>query len=306
MMCLMRSSRVVQAAWCIILLLHCPGYAYAEEPPNLALSMTFLKASGLKAQIKQIPKALLASLPADAFIDAKTKNRVERLFSGKVDPDEWTTFVAGELAKGVDAAVLDELIRFYSSRVGRKLGAVNEGALNPWNMQRVREGYTRVPALSDARLALLKELVETSGLERFNADAVDAVVRGLLEGYAGQSSKLELTKEDTEATFQHSRKIARGRTGELCLVLLARQSQPAERSRLGRYPFFFPVTRLSRGSTSVSKGFSEHSTGCSLLPRRVPERNGGRCARWRLVSISNIFSMVRQQHQSQLVIFHPV
>ncbi|MGC8907025.1 MAG: hypothetical protein ACP5M0_06235 [Desulfomonilaceae bacterium] len=277
----MRSSRVVQVAWCIILLLRWAGYAYAEEPPNLALSMTFLKASGLKAQIKQIPKALLVSLPADAFVDAKTKNRVERLFYGKADADEWTTFVAGELAKEVDAAVLDELIRFYSSRVGRKLGAVNEGALNPWNIQRVREGYTRVPALSDTRLVLLKELVETSGLERFNADAVDAVVRGLLEGYAGQSSKLELTKEDTEATFQHSRKIARGRTGELCLVSLANSLSPLSDQDLAAIRSFFQshacreVQRAYQNALQSILRDAAYTLGESLRETGHAARDGG-------------------------------
>jgi len=243
--------------------------------------MTFLKASGLKAQIKQIPKALLASLPADAFVDAKTKNRVERLFYGKVDADEWTTFVADELAKGVDAVALDELIRFYSSRVGRKLGAIQEGALNPWNMQRVREGYTRVAALSDARLALLKELVEAGELERFNVDAVDAVVRGLLEGYVGQSSKLELTKEDTEATFQHSRKIAHSRAGELCLVSLANGLGSLSDQDLADIRSFFQSRACREAQRAYQKALQSilqdaaHALGESLREAAYAARDGG-------------------------------
>ncbi len=257
------------------------GYAYGEEQPHLAPSMAFLRASGLKAQIRQIPKSLLASLPADTFADAKTKNRVEKLFYAKVDTDEWTTVVAGELAKAVDAAFIDELIRFYSSRVGRKLAAVNEGALNHWHMQRVREGYSRVAALSDARLALLKALAETTELERFNAEAVDTVVRGLLEGYVGPSNKLELTKADTEETFQHSRKIAGGRTGELCLVSLANSLSPLSDQDLAEVHSFLKSPPYREAQWTYQKALQRilrdaaYALGESL--REAPEavRNGG-------------------------------
>ncbi len=199
----------------------CFPTASAQDIERISPYIKYLKVSGLQAQVKLIPKALFASLPADAFGDVKTKNKVEKAFYGKVDSDKWLHLVGSEIADVVGPETIDELVRFYSSRVGRKLAAANEIALNVWNLQKLRESHSRVSTLSETRLALLKKLGQSLDLELFNIASVEAVVQGILEGYFGNSERFEITNEHTKEIFRHSTKVARARSGELVLVSLA-------------------------------------------------------------------------------------
>lgn len=211
----------MRTASCLLIMCLFICHAYGQEATSLDNYIRYLRVSGLKSQIKQIPKALFGSLPADAFADAITKHKVERLFFAKINSDEWVSLAVTDIANAVDSKTVEEVIRFYSSPLGRKLATAQEVSLNLWIFQQLRESYTRLSRLSETRLALLKGLAETCDLERFNVEAVDVVVRGLLDGYEGQSGMTGLTREDTEETLQHSNKIALRRTGELCLISLA-------------------------------------------------------------------------------------
>jgi|GEM_PF-1830414 len=239
-----------RTAVCLLILCLCFPPEYGEGAGSVTLYIKYLKVSGFQTQLKLIPKALFGSLPADAFGDPKTKNKVERSFYAKTDSDEWVSLVASELANGVDVSAVDELTRFYSSRVGRKLATAQEAALNSWTLQHAREGYSRVPTLSETRLSLLRKLVEDSDIERANIEAVDAVVQGLLEGYLGQSGKHEMTKEDMEETLLHSRRLAQARTGELCLVSLANSLSSFNDQELGELSSFFE-SNVSRQAQTV-------------------------------------------------------
>lgn len=234
-----------------LLLFLCLYTVKANDSDRLAPYVTYLKVSGLQAQIKLIPKTLFSSLPADFFGDAKTKSKIERAFYTRTDSESWMIVVASEIANAVDASDIDELIVFYSTKLGRKLATAQEGALNTWTLQQTRQGYTRVSILTEDRLALLKGLAEKLDLESFNVEAVDAVVQGVFEGYIGQLGKLETTRDHyTLEAFRKSKKIAQARTREICLVSLANSLSPLTNQELGNLSSFLesPMSHEARSA----------------------------------------------------------
>jgi hypothetical protein len=198
-----------------------------------------VKASGIEAQIKSIPKALLAVIPADLFPDVRSKSRVENLYLKKMEQSDSLTCVLPALQDKIDENTLLVLLGFYESRLGRKVVRLQEGSLDPWRLREIREGYKRLSTLEEPRLSLMKRLTPSQSLSRTNPEWTRTVVAGLLEGYTKADAEENATHFDVDKIIEYSMKIARDKAEEIRLLSAANTFEPLSDSELGEVASFY-------------------------------------------------------------------
>jgi hypothetical protein len=179
------------------LLSFCMGrHASADEVDVLVDKI--LKLSGVSAQIEMLPGALFSSIPGDAFPDGKAREEAEAVLKKAVGKDELYATVRAALKEVFSGEHPAKVAAFYESRVGKKVGRLQAGALSGGLLQSIREGRKSTVSLDENRLNLLKRLIRAENVAESNSRLASSVIRGLLEGSSGQplyQTEKELEKE---------------------------------------------------------------------------------------------------------------
>ena len=74
------------------------------------------------------------------------------------------------------------MIGFYDSKVGRKIGHLQEASLDPTLLKSIREGRKIASSLEEPRLSLLRRIMKAEGVSDFNGTLLRSVIRGLVDG----------------------------------------------------------------------------------------------------------------------------
>jgi hypothetical protein len=156
--------------------------AYADEPSNAVEKL--MKASGVAAQLEDLPAAILSATPGDALPSSKLK--VEALNAmKKAAGGEGRRVLASGVRDGLTDAELQQALTFYNSRLGRKVAKAQENALDGSTLRSIRESRKMAASVGKTRSGILQRLAETDGTPDTYKHLLGAVVRGILVGSFG-------------------------------------------------------------------------------------------------------------------------
>jgi hypothetical protein len=242
-----------------------------KEDEQTARYVRLVKASGIEAQIKSIPKALLAVIPADIFPDVRSKSRVENLYWKKIGQGDSLPCILKALQEKIDENTLRMLLGFYESRLGRKVARLQEGSLDPSRLRGIREGYKRLSTLEEPRLSLVKRLTPGQSLSRTNPEWTRTVVAGLLEGYTKGEIEESTTHHDVDKIIEYGMKIARDKADEMSLLSAVNTFESLSDSELGEVASFY--------ESDASMGMQEAFESCLKTALFDAAWTFGRCFR---------------------------
>jgi hypothetical protein len=134
--------------------------------------------------------------------------------------------------------------------------------------------------LNENRMATLERIVSAGGFSEANANLLNAVVEGLVEGYTNEVSKTDRPNNETKKQIRIALKeaiVGSNRSREFALIGLARTFQSLDDKELQEFALFCTSDAGTWFNRSVQKGLQNAvtKTGVAL---------GTAVARWRLHS----------------------
>jgi hypothetical protein len=141
-----------------------------------------LKLSGITGQIEMLGKTILSAVPADAFPDQKARNEAEALIRKRASKEALTEMVRASVRRQFDKDKIEKVVRFYESSFGRKVGRLQDNALETGLLKSIREGRKTAASLDETRLKTLARIIDAEIISESNDILVKSVVRGLLDG----------------------------------------------------------------------------------------------------------------------------
>jgi hypothetical protein len=163
-----------------LLLVSCPPPSWADDAD--ALIDKAIKLSGIAGQIEMLGKTILSAVPADAFPDQRARNEAEALIRKRASKEALTEIVRASVRRQFDKDKIEKVVRFYESSFGRKVGRLQDNALETGLLKSIREGRKTAASLDEARLKTLARIIDAEIVSESNDILVKSVVRGLLNG----------------------------------------------------------------------------------------------------------------------------
>jgi len=239
-----------------------------------------LKDAGIAAQLETLPEIVTSCIPDDAIPDKRTRRETVNLIKETAGKEVLLSAVHAAVKENLDNDKLQEILKFYDSRIGKKVGRLYETALDPELIRDLREKRTILAALNETRVATLERIVSAGGLLEANANLLNAMVEGLVEGYASEVSKADRPNNETKKQIRIALKeaiVGSNRTREFALLGLARTLQSLDDKELQEFAIFCNSDAWIWFNRSVQKGLENAvtKTGVAL---------GTAVARWRLHS----------------------
>jgi len=237
-----------------------------------------LKSSGILGQLEHLHEAVISCIPDDAFPDRRIKRETGTLLKETAGKEVLLPLVRSVIRENLDVDKLQTVLKFYDSKVGRKVGRLQGSALDGDLIRELRERRALLASLNESRVATLDRIVGAGRLLEANANLLNAIIEGLVEGYADEVSKTDRPNEETRKQIRLALKEATAgsnRIRELGLIGLAHTLRSVDDKELHEYAEFcaskegvwFNVTAQKGLEAAVTK------TGRSL---------GIAVARWRL------------------------
>jgi hypothetical protein len=155
-----------------------------------------LKSSGISGQVDGLAEAVLHSIPLDAFPDSKMKYESVSFLKESAAKESLVTFVKDAVREEVDQDSLEKVISFYDSRLGKRVGRAQEGALDPNVLKNIRESRALFASLSGSRASALQRIISAARVSQVNAILLQRTFEGLTEGYL---SETQLSEHEAEA-----------------------------------------------------------------------------------------------------------
>ena len=239
-----------------------------------------LKNSGIAAQLETLPEIVISCIPDDAIPDKRTRRETVNLIKETAGKEVLLSAVRAAVKENLDNDKLQAVLKFYDSRIGKKVGRLYETALDPELIRDLREKRTILAALNENRVATLERIVSAGGFSEANANLLNAVVEGLVEGYTNEVSKTDRPNNETKKQIRIALKeaiVGSNRSREFALVGLARTLQSLDDKELQEFALFCTSDAGTWFNRSVQKGLENAvtKTGVAL---------GTAVARWRLHS----------------------
>lgn len=164
-----------------LFLVSCASPSLADDTD--ALIDKALKLSGIMGQTEMLGKTILSAVPADAFPDQKARNEAEALIRRKrASQEALIEIVRTSVREHLEKEKIEKVIQFYESPFGRKVGRLQDNALDAGLLRSIREGRKTAASLDEARLKTLARIVKTEVVAETNEALVKSVVKGLLDG----------------------------------------------------------------------------------------------------------------------------
>ena len=239
-----------------------------------------LKDAGIAAQLETLPEIVTSCIPDDAIPDKRTRRETVNLIKETAGKEALLSAVHAAVKENLDNDKLQEVLKFYDSRIGKKVGRLYQTALDPELIRDLRERRTILAALNETRVATLERIVSAGGLLEANANLLNAMVEGLVEGYASEVSKADRPNNETKKQIRIALKeaiVGSNRSREFALLGLARTLQSLDDKELQEFAIFCGSDAGTWFNRSVQKGLENAvtKTGVAL---------GTAVARWRLHS----------------------
>ena len=144
-----------------------------------------LKISGISGQLEHLHDTVISSIPDDAFPDRRIKRETGALLKETAGKEVLLPLVRSAVREDLDVDKLQTVINFYDSKVGRKVGRLQESALDANLIRELRERRSLLATLSESRMATLERIVAAGRLTEANSNLINAIIEGLVEGVCG-------------------------------------------------------------------------------------------------------------------------
>ncbi|MBI5250662.1 MAG: hypothetical protein HY912_14320 [Desulfomonile tiedjei] len=179
----MRNSRNgLTTATFLLCLWLCGSLAFGDDSD--ALIDKAMRLSGMTGQIEMVGKSVLTAIPADAFPDQKARNEAETFIRRNASKEAVADLVRSAVREKFNRDNIEKVIQFYDSALGRKVGRLQENALETGLLKGIREGRKNAISLDETRLKAIKRIIDSENVSETNDILVTSVVRGLLTGSA--------------------------------------------------------------------------------------------------------------------------
>ncbi len=178
-----------------------------------------LELSGVASQLDMLGPAIFAAIPGDSFPDEKTRRSAAVSLRKSLGKDSLLPAMRQALLEEVSEQKLKEIVDFYSSPLGRKVGKLSGNSLSPDTIQGIMENRYIVSTLSRERLVLVKRIAAAEEAVENNFKLLQSFMRGLVRGYTERSpdeqplnedlvKKLQAAYLETRISDDHAREIA--------------------------------------------------------------------------------------------------
>jgi hypothetical protein len=274
----MTGLRLLLCSVIVVMSFALPRVVFGDEMDTLTDKA--LKVCGMTGQLDDLGNALISAVPADAFPSAKMQGDAKEFVKKSASKNALLEIVRSVVRTEVDRETLEKVIAFYDSKLGRKVGRLHETSLEPTMLKNIREGRKVLAASEDSRVGLLKRIIDSDNAAETNKLLLKTVIRGLLEGYAGDTPDTtndgELAKEKLKIMFEAVRTDGY-RTKELALAAYAytyRSLEDKELEELAAFRESPPAMRfgaavrkgLEGAAYTIAKSFAEAATKWRAAP----------------------------------------
>lgn len=141
-----------------------------------------LKRSGVAGQLKSLIPAVVAAFPGDVFSDSRLKREAQRRVEAILTDEILLEMVKEAVRKDFDRHGMEQVLAFYGSKLGRKVGELQSGALTPSTLSEVRGGRKALALMPRARLALYKRIVQEQQVPHTEGRLLKCMITGLAAG----------------------------------------------------------------------------------------------------------------------------
>jgi hypothetical protein len=237
-----------------------------------------LKISGIMGQLEHLADTVVSCIPDDAFPNRRIKRETEALLKETAGKETLLPLVRNAVGESLDVDKMQAVLKFYDSKIGKKVGRLQEAALNADLIREIRERRALLASLNESRMTTLKGIVTTGRLSEANSNLINAIIEGLVEGYADEVSKTDRPNEETRKQIRIALKEATAdsnRSRDLALVGLAYTLRPVDDKELREFAVFCGSEAGVWFNMSVQKGLEAAVT-------RTGRALGTAVARWRL------------------------
>ncbi|MFH0959955.1 MAG: DUF2059 domain-containing protein, partial [Pseudomonadota bacterium] len=136
-----------------------------------------MKISGLRGQVQSMPASFLITIPSDMFSDNRERTRFYSRIKDEVTAESLLEIFQETFTENIDQENLNQVLQFYESGLGRKVGRLQSEALSSNVIQTIREGRRFAASLDENRLTLLERLIDLLGTDRNNIMLRRLIVR---------------------------------------------------------------------------------------------------------------------------------
>jgi hypothetical protein len=181
------------------------GTSYASDSDDATVS-ALLEVSGVAAQLESIAKSVFSVIPADAFPDAGAKGKAEASVAAEAGPETLLRTVEEAVRANFQPTHAEEVLRFFSTPLGKKLRRASETSATPPALKEIQEGGTLVGGLSEARKKLLERIASTQESASFSERLVESSLQELLLGYSRAVGKNDSEVDQLRDQVEKARK----------------------------------------------------------------------------------------------------
>lgn len=237
-----------------------------------------LKSSGILGQLEHLHETVISCIPDDAFPDRRLKRETGALLKETAGKEVLLPLVRRAVRENLDVDKLQTVLKFYDSKIGKKVGRLQEAALDADVIRDLRERRALLATLNESRMAVLERIAAAERLSEANSKLINAIIEGLVEGYADEVSKTDRPSEETRKQIRIALKEATAgsdRSRDPGLIGLAYTLRPVDDKELREFAAFCCSEAGVWFNMSVQKGLevAVTKTGRAL---------GAAVARWRL------------------------
>ena len=216
--------------------------------------------SGVTGQLNMLGGAILRAIPGDAFPDSRTRNRIGSLLRQAAGKEKLAPLIRQSIRENFSREKIEQVIDFYDSKLGRKVGRIAHGALEPRVLKGVREKRNIINTLSEPRLPMLRRLAKAEQATRSNTQLLKSAVRGLVKGYLeGESTERDLSAETRRKLATVDKEIRQGkrRSREIALTAFAYMFRSLKDDELEKVAAFYESEAASWFRKGVQAGLDE-------------------------------------------------
>lgn len=195
-------SRLIVIVFIYVLLFTLIQMTSAQNQDPLITRVTQI--SGLRGQLQNMPTAFLMTIPADLFSDNRSRSDFNARVKTEISPEYLIQIFEESLSENIDKDQLNQIIKFYESNLGRKVGKIQNDALSTYSIRVVREGRKFATAIDDDRTRILERLIDRLQIYQTNLMYRKIILRFLGSTGWSEKSKSEDTRDPKLESVENS------------------------------------------------------------------------------------------------------
>ena len=217
-----------------------------------------LKLSGVIGPLEKLGGAILSAIPGDAFPDVKMRNEVAAYVKKEAGKEVLLSIVRAAVREDFDKESIERVISFYDSKVGRKIGHLQETSLDPALLKGIREGRKIASSLEEPRLSLLRRIIKAEGVSELNGTLLRSVIRGLVDGSPAEAPGLATSAEAVQKKInimENAIRSGQNSTEDVALVAFAYTFRSVDDKELEELASYHETPHAAWFRSAVQKGF---------------------------------------------------